>query len=67
MDVGLLKYSAKDYFFKALVCWFCNDRQGVDVSCHGERERGRGGRVKERERERVKLQRGNELCLFIFC
>ena len=30
LDCTLLKYSAKDYFFKALVCWFCNDRQGVE-------------------------------------
>ncbi|XP_003387270.3 PREDICTED: alpha-soluble NSF attachment protein-like [Amphimedon queenslandica] len=29
LDNGLLKYSAKDYFFKALLCWFCLDRDSV--------------------------------------
>ena len=56
LDVGLLKYSAKDYFFKALVCWFCNNRQGVEVSFPTERDkenRGeKGGREREREGEK---------------
>ena len=38
LDSGLLKYSAKDYFFKALLCWFCLDKEAVQV----RRERGRG-------------------------
>lgn len=29
LDNGLLKYSAKDYFFKALVCWFCHHKSNV--------------------------------------
>ena len=29
LDNGLLKYSAKDYFFKALVCWFCHHKNDV--------------------------------------
>jgi hypothetical protein len=32
LDNGLLKYSAKDHFFKALVCYFCLDRQIVEVN-----------------------------------
>ena len=29
LDNNLLKYSAKDYFFKALICWFCKDKNIV--------------------------------------
>ena len=32
LDNNLLKYSAKDYFFKALVCWFCKDKEIVTVN-----------------------------------
>lgn len=32
MDSPLLKYSAKDYFFKAALCHFCIDMLNAKVS-----------------------------------
>lgn len=32
MDSTLLKYSAKDYFFKAALCHFCVDMLNAKVS-----------------------------------
>lgn len=40
MDSPLLKYSAKEYFFKAALCHFCIDMLNAKV---GGRERGVGG------------------------
>lgn len=34
MDSPLLKYSAKDYFFKAALCHFCIDMLNAKVSPH---------------------------------
>lgn len=31
LDSGLLKYSAKDHFFKALICIFCQQASDVQV------------------------------------
>ena len=36
MDSTLLKYSAKDHFFKAALCHFCVDMLNAKVlNCHG--------------------------------
>lgn len=34
MDTTLLKYGAKDYFFKAALCHFCVDMLNCKVSCN---------------------------------
>lgn len=36
MDSTLLKYSAKDHFFKAALCHFCVDMLNAKVSCNTE-------------------------------
>ena len=72
LDNTLLKYAAKEYFFKAAVCNFCISPQNAQVSQGGqdkgkerESEREKEGREEEergrggRERERERI-----MCLF---
>lgn len=42
MDSPLLKYSAKDYFFKAALCHFCIDMLNAKVSPPAHRPQGTG-------------------------